>query len=159
MRHDISALGGKIFLCHYGARCPNPLNDIKFTVIDSNGVHATRLSFCNCPRAPDPITQLMRARLFPATTREPKTAFTLKVLKEFHLHNLESKQAAYDYMGAIRRLTDNAFTADVPVRFVASFVSFSGSDYFLGSECKFLPFSPSLASHDDDETPWTSPRH
>ena len=59
----------------------------------------------------------MRARLFPATTRDTKTAFTFKVLKEFHLHNLESKKAAYDYLGAIRRLTDNAFTADVPVRF------------------------------------------
>jgi hypothetical protein len=63
------------------------------------------------------MEQLMQARLFPATTRDTKTAFTVNVLKEFHLHNLESKKAAYDYLGAIRRLTDNAFTADVPVSF------------------------------------------
>ncbi|KAJ6503646.1 hypothetical protein C8R45DRAFT_923990 [Mycena sanguinolenta] len=48
------------------------------------------------------------------TTREPHTAFTISLLKEFQLHNLESKKAAYDYLAAIRRLSDNAFTADVP---------------------------------------------
>ncbi|KAJ7884770.1 hypothetical protein B0H14DRAFT_2564170 [Mycena olivaceomarginata] len=36
-------------------------------------------------------------------------------MKECHLHNLEAKKAAYDYMGALRRPTDNAFTADVPL--------------------------------------------
>ncbi|KAK7006975.1 hypothetical protein R3P38DRAFT_2554914 [Favolaschia claudopus] len=56
----------------------------------------------------------MRARLFPATMKETKSAFTFTVLKECHLHNLESKKASYDYMGALRRLTDNSFTADVP---------------------------------------------
>lgn len=59
----------------------------------------------------------MRARLFPATTQDPRTAFSFAVLKQFHLHNLESKKAAYDYLGALRRLTDNAFTADVSVGF------------------------------------------
>ncbi|KAJ6480334.1 hypothetical protein C8R45DRAFT_933262 [Mycena sanguinolenta] len=49
-----------------------------------------------------------------ATTREPHTAFTISLLKEFQLHNLESKKAAYDYLAAIRHLSDNAFTADVP---------------------------------------------
>lgn len=59
----------------------------------------------------------MRARLFPATTQDPRTAFSFAILKQFHLHNLESKKAAYDYLGALRRLTDNAFTADVSVGF------------------------------------------
>lgn len=58
----------------------------------------------------------MDARLFPASARDPRTAYTFNVLKDFHLHNLESKKAAYDYMAALRRLTSNSFTADVPVR-------------------------------------------
>ncbi|KAJ7601509.1 hypothetical protein DFH06DRAFT_1352712 [Mycena polygramma] len=55
----------------------------------------------------------MRSRLFPATAKDPHTAFTVNMLKEFQLHNLESKKAAYDHLGAIRRLSDNSFTADV----------------------------------------------
>ncbi|KAI0312439.1 hypothetical protein OF83DRAFT_1087012 [Amylostereum chailletii] len=73
----------------------------------------TRLCFCGCLDAPNKVDQLMRARLFPATTSEPSTVFTSKVLEEFHLHNLESKKAAYDYLGALRRLSDNAFTAEI----------------------------------------------
>ncbi|KAJ7911410.1 hypothetical protein B0H13DRAFT_1875822 [Mycena leptocephala] len=53
-------------------------------------------------------------RLFPATTREPHTTFTISLLKEFQPHNLESTKAAYDYLAAMR-LSDNSFTADVPV--------------------------------------------
>ncbi|KAJ7931881.1 hypothetical protein B0H13DRAFT_1857533 [Mycena leptocephala] len=34
--------------------------------------------------------------------------------EDFQLHNLESKKAAYDYLAAIRRLSDNSFTADIP---------------------------------------------
>jgi hypothetical protein len=42
----------------------------------------------------------------------PHSAFTLNVLKQFQLHNLESKKAVYDYIAAIWRLSDNSFTAD-----------------------------------------------
>ncbi|KAJ7807726.1 hypothetical protein B0H13DRAFT_1669073 [Mycena leptocephala] len=87
-----------------------------FTVVDENGIHSTRLAFCGCQeQPPNKIRQLMRARLFPATTKDLHTAFTINMLKEFQLHNLESKKAAYDYLGAIRRLSDNSFTADIPV--------------------------------------------
>jgi hypothetical protein len=117
VKHDISALGATIDLGHNGANCPNPKNNILFTIIETNGVHATRLSLCGCLEAGTKIDQLMHARLFPATMLNTKTAFTFKVLKEFHLHNLESKEAVYDYLRAIRRLTDNVFTEDVLVSF------------------------------------------
>jgi hypothetical protein len=106
-----------VYLGHNGAQCPNLKNNILFTVVDTNGVHATRLGVCGCLGAGTKVEQLMQARLFPATTHDTRTAFTFRVLKEFHLHNLESKRAAYDFLGAIQHLTDNAFTADVLVRF------------------------------------------
>ncbi|KAJ7212369.1 hypothetical protein C8J57DRAFT_1539218 [Mycena rebaudengoi] len=56
----------------------------------------------------------MQAGYFPATTRNPVTAFSFEILKRFHLASLESKSAAYDYIGTLRRLTDNCQTADVP---------------------------------------------
>lgn len=115
IHNDISNLGHTIQLGHNGKPCDAPSGNRLFTVIDGNGIHSTRLSFCGCrEQPPNKIKQLMRARLFPATTRDPHSAFTVNMLKQFQLHNLESKKAAYDYLGAIRRLTDNSFTADVP---------------------------------------------
>ncbi|KAJ7443174.1 hypothetical protein B0H11DRAFT_1881567 [Mycena galericulata] len=118
VRHDISALGHTIQLGHNGNPCSQPTNSRLFTIVNGNGVHATRIAFCGCKKQPllpiDRVRQLMLSRLFPATTKDPRTAFTFSVLKEFSLHNLESKKAAYDYLGAILRLTDNGFTADVP---------------------------------------------
>ncbi|KAJ7244515.1 hypothetical protein C8J57DRAFT_1476804 [Mycena rebaudengoi] len=102
VRHDISVLsvGHVVQLGH---------------VVDANGIHSTHLAFCGCQeQPPNKIRQLMRARLFPGTARDPHTAFTINVLKQFQLHNLESKKAAYDYLKAIRRLTDNAFTNKIP---------------------------------------------
>jgi CxC2 like cysteine cluster associated with KDZ transposases len=122
-RKDISTLGVAIHLGHNGERCPNSSGEVLFTVVDSNGVHSTRLSYCGCVGSGEKFKQLTRARLFPATTRDPRTAFTFSVLKQFHLHNLESKKSAYDYLGALRRLSDNAFTADVPVSIQCMIIS------------------------------------
>ncbi len=108
-------------------------------MVDGNGIHSTRLAICGCREMPpNKIRQLMRARLFPATTKDPHTAFTVNMLKEFHLHNLESKKAAYDYLGAIRRLSDNSFTADVSVCLMAQLFS---EPYEISVRIPTLPFS------------------
>ncbi|KAF7378004.1 CxC2 domain-containing protein [Mycena sanguinolenta] len=115
VRHDISKLGHVIQLGHNGMACKSPVGVRLVTVVHGNGVHSTRLSFCGCREMPPyKIRQLMHARLFPATTKDPHTMFTISMLKEFQLHNLEYKKAAYDYLGALRRLSDNSFTADIP---------------------------------------------
>ncbi|KAJ7652290.1 hypothetical protein B0H17DRAFT_1163665 [Mycena rosella] len=120
VRHDISKLDHIIQLGHKGGPCSSPVGHRMFTVVDANGIHSSRLAFCGCQeQPPNKIKQLMRSRLFPATTRDPHTAFTVNMLKQFQLHNLESKKAAYDYLGAIRRLSDNSFTADVPNPYAA----------------------------------------
>lgn len=119
IKKDISALSTPFSLHfnHSGNVCPNPLGDInnKFIVMASNGVHATLVRFCDCKAAPSKIEQLCNARLFPSTTRSPTSAFTFEVLKSFHVHSLQSKASAYDFIGAIQRLTDNVFTHNVPV--------------------------------------------
>ncbi|KAJ6484788.1 hypothetical protein C8R45DRAFT_1075191 [Mycena sanguinolenta] len=115
VKSDISTLGHVIQLGHNGGPCKEPSNPLLFTVVHGNGVHATKLAFCGCRELPiNKPRQLMRSRLFPATVKDPRTVFTFSMLKEFALHNLESKKAAYDYLGAVLRLTDNGFTADVP---------------------------------------------
>ncbi|KAJ7243463.1 hypothetical protein C8J57DRAFT_1243408 [Mycena rebaudengoi] len=120
IRHDISKFQHVIQLGHKGKPCKTPVGERMFTVVDRNGIHTTKLAFCGCrEQPPNKIKQLMRARLFPATTRELETTFTVNMLKDFQLHNLESKKAAYNYLGAIRRLSDNSFTADIPNPYAA----------------------------------------
>ena len=118
VREDICALSPTIHLGHQGQACHNVscvTDGVKFTVIHTNGIHSTRLAFCSCISAPNRMQQLLQAQLFPATTDQPTTAFTFNVLREYHIHSLESKQSAYSYMGALRRLTNNTFIDDVPV--------------------------------------------
>jgi len=116
---DISTIGHVVSLGHRGAPCPSNRPDsnvINFIIVDTNGVHKTRLSFCSCVDHGTRVQQLMQAQLFPASTDQPTTAFSFRVLKDFHLQTLESKKSAYDYLGALRRLTNNSNTDDVPVR-------------------------------------------
>ena len=113
VRHDIAALQDDIAsvnLGHHGHPCPSQYaTNLKFTVVDINGVHQTKICFCSCQGFPIRPEQLMRAKLFPATMTQPTTAFTFQVLKQFHILHLEGKLSAYDFIGALRRLSDNAF--------------------------------------------------
>ena len=119
---DLSTIGGTIFLGHHGDRCPNPSTAIHFTVVDTNGLHATLLRYCQCVEGLrcTLVEQLMNAWFFPGMMQDPRTAFTFRVLKDFHLHNLESKKTAYDYLGTLRWLTDNVFTMELPVSLSSS---------------------------------------
>jgi hypothetical protein len=117
-RCDISALGHTIALGHHGEPChnvPNTTRPPEFLIAHTNGIHKTKVVFCACVGSGRRLQQLLDAQLFPATTEQPTTAFTFNLLREFHIHSLESKASAYGYMGGLRRLTDNTFTADVPV--------------------------------------------
>ncbi|KAJ7089398.1 hypothetical protein C8R44DRAFT_556861, partial [Mycena epipterygia] len=120
VKHDISAVGGgthSTTLGHYGKPCPNAGNPQMMTVVEPNGIHATKIHFCSChenPTVDSKFDQLMKAGYFPGSTDSPRTAFSFDVLKRFHLASLESKTAALDYISCLRRLTDNSTTADVP---------------------------------------------
>jgi len=89
----------------------NPL----ITIIDRSGVHEIGARWCCCPNAPERDMQLMAAGLFPATFRKPKTAFTFRVLEEFHLDNLECKTTPSQFISRLRRLTNDEFPNTVPV--------------------------------------------
>lgn len=119
IKKDISTLSTpfSLHLNHGSDACTHPLGsvDTKFIIVASNGVHATLLRFCDCLSALPKIQQLCNAGLFPATTRAPVSAFTFELLKKYHVHTLQSKVSAYDFIGAIQRITDNVFTNRVLV--------------------------------------------
>ena len=85
------------------------------TIIDRSGVHEIGIKWYCCPDALEHDMQLMTAGLFPATFRNPKTAFTFRVLEEFHLDNLECKTTPSQFISRLRRLTNDEFPNTVPV--------------------------------------------
>lgn len=107
---SLKSLGLRIQLGHHiGIRCNNPIpaSNNDFVVIDVNGVHAVGLDFCGCEIAQPHVTQLLRVRLFPATTVRPKTAATFRALEYFQILSFESKLSALEFYHTIVRLTDN----------------------------------------------------
>ncbi|KAJ7711700.1 hypothetical protein B0H16DRAFT_1744912 [Mycena metata] len=121
VKHDISLLDGGSHiptLGHYGKPCPNTSgNSVKMTIVEPNGVHATKLYFCGCaanPSIDSQFDQLMEAGFFPGSVKAPRTGFSFEIMRRFHLAGLESKTAALDFISCLRRLTDNATTAKVP---------------------------------------------
>lgn len=136
---DISQLRGgtySVSLGHFDQDCPHPGSRRLTTVVAPNGVHATRITYCNCAERSGigDVEQAMDAQLFPGTSITPKTLFSFTMLRLFHLMSLEGKISAYDFMGAMCRLTDNAFTQKVPV----------SNHFALFSLCFERSFSESL---------------
>jgi len=86
-----------------------------FTVIDSDGIHQVSLDYCGCQQASARRIQLLRARLFPSTVIDPKTAATFRVLETFQMLSFTSKVSAYEYYRSLARRTDNTGTTPPPV--------------------------------------------
>ncbi|KAF9487062.1 hypothetical protein BDN71DRAFT_1594653 [Pleurotus eryngii] len=91
-----------------GESCINPHRTHKdgFTIITSHGIIVVNLNFCGCSSVSWP-TQLLRAWLFPATTIEPQTVATFKVLKLFQLLMFSSKVSGFEFYQCLSRLMDN----------------------------------------------------
>jgi hypothetical protein len=102
----------------FGSSKPRPNNktgDSVITIIDRSGIHEIGVRWCCCSNSHGRDMQLMAAGLFPATFRNPKTAFTFRVLEEFHLDNLECKTTSSQFFSRLRRLTSYEFPNAVPV--------------------------------------------
>ncbi|KIJ38144.1 hypothetical protein M422DRAFT_177109 [Sphaerobolus stellatus SS14] len=57
--------------------------------------------------------QLFTRKWFPATILCPRTAFTFRVLKLFHLLNHMACTTPWDFAGTMHRITDHVCTTDV----------------------------------------------
>lgn len=96
--------------------CTNPRPAVAddFVVVDTNAIHEVALDFCGCETAQPHDIQLLRARWYPSTGKNPRTAATFTVLRRFHLMTLESKCSGKEFYISIVRGSDN--TGTVPVR-------------------------------------------
>ena len=79
-------------------------------ILDLHGIHEVGLDFCGCEQAPPSTCQLLRYRLYPATSVEPRTAATFRLLETFHLLSGQSKISAFEFYSTLSRRTDNTGT-------------------------------------------------
>lgn len=86
------------------------------TIVTSTGIFTRTVRWCPCVTSPRQYAQLLlRAKLFPASFKNPQTAFTFEVLDHFRIDSLECKTAAMNFMSKIGRITNEAFPSNVPV--------------------------------------------
>ncbi|KIJ41615.1 hypothetical protein M422DRAFT_255228 [Sphaerobolus stellatus SS14] len=118
-RISLFDLGHLLLLGHNGRVCPqSSTSDIKKLIIThTNGIHKVKLVYCRCVDAGTHIEQLLRARFFPATLVEPRSAFTFSVLRHFHKMSNEAGSVAYGYIQTLQRLTNDVSQDEVPERY------------------------------------------
>lgn len=63
----------------------------------------------------DRVEQLLRYRLFPATTTDPQTGSTFALLESARVLSVQSKLSLYDFYQSIEILTDATFVSNVKV--------------------------------------------
>ncbi|KAF5332217.1 hypothetical protein D9611_008019 [Ephemerocybe angulata] len=118
---QLKSLGLRIQLGHSrGEVCPK--SDTAwgddFVIIDIDGVHTLGVDYCGCGgSSKNQVDQLLERRLYPATTVNPKSAATFRVLEVFELLQYESKVSPYELYNTISRLTDNTGIVEIKDRY------------------------------------------
>ena len=100
-------------------------------VVDKSGVHHLKINYCTCEGAEPMEYQLFELGLFAASSLRPKTVFTLSVLDDFLIDNLECKTSGHSYYNKLRKVTSKAFPQSVVV---------SPMSYFIPSLVSHLSF-------------------
>jgi len=86
-----------------------------FTVVDSSGVYDMEVIFCVCSHGSTMDAQLLQSGLFPATFKQIETLFTVSVLDDFLIDNLECKTTAQQYHSKLQIMMNRMFPNNVPV--------------------------------------------
>ncbi|KAI0686970.1 hypothetical protein C8Q76DRAFT_635860 [Earliella scabrosa] len=143
-RTTTANLGLVLYGGHGGRRCPRVSREPReMVIVHEGGVTKLRLSFCECRPiglsgtrlrtahatseciaedlsrdllVPEPI-QLIQMGLYPASWKRPRTAFTMKLMRAYHLLSLQAQTSALDFYNYLRRTTDNVDPESVPDRY------------------------------------------
>ncbi|KAJ6580208.1 hypothetical protein B0H10DRAFT_2235457 [Mycena sp. CBHHK59/15] len=108
-----------IGLGHQGERCPDADPGRSFTLVESNGIHATAIAFCRCKgsdgtRGAPEFQQLLQAGIFPGSIKDPKTGYTLGLLEYYREQRSQGKGSAYNFVRVLQRMADPFFAGSVP---------------------------------------------
>ncbi|KAJ6619747.1 hypothetical protein B0H10DRAFT_1946569 [Mycena sp. CBHHK59/15] len=108
-----------IRLGHQGEQCPDADPGRSFTLVESNGIHATAIAFCRCKgsdgtRGAPEFQQLLQAGIFPRSIKDPKTGYTLGLLEYYREQRSQGKGSAYNFVHVLQRMADPFFVGSVP---------------------------------------------
>jgi len=92
----------------------NPGNT-RVVIVASTRIWTRTVVWCNCPTAEERNIQLFRMHMFPASFKQPSTAFTFDVLDHYHIDAMECKTPASSFHRKLKRFTNDAFPGQVPV--------------------------------------------
>ncbi|KAJ6524642.1 hypothetical protein DFH09DRAFT_1046744 [Mycena vulgaris] len=103
--------------------CPRPKRapGKKFVVMDCKGLHDVELYYCACGRGESFAVQLLRVKWLPSTGRQPRTAATFNVLRQYHVLSLESKCSMGEFYNSLVRQTNN--TGEPPASRYQEFIN------------------------------------
>ncbi|KIY62549.1 hypothetical protein CYLTODRAFT_458896 [Cylindrobasidium torrendii FP15055 ss-10] len=96
-----------------GSRCSIGKVARKFTILDTGGIFMYDIIFCNCEKGAPKRLQLLRAGLFPATARNPRTAATFRLIDEHEHLAAHGKISPYEHYSALERMCD-AWRVSIP---------------------------------------------
>ncbi|KAJ6449612.1 hypothetical protein C8R47DRAFT_999150 [Mycena vitilis] len=122
-----------IGLGHYGERCTEAGASVSFTLVDTNGIHATAIAFCRCMTTDGNPgeEQLLKAGIFPGSVKDPKTGYTLGLLDYYRQGRSQGTGSAYDFVHVLRRTADPIFAGSVPDIYI-NFLAISRFYEYLG---------------------------
>lgn len=72
-----------------------------------NGFHTVQVRYCQHYQSPSNAIQLLNAGLYPATTTQPQTAFTFRLLKHYSLFSTQAQVSSERYYHVLEQLTSN----------------------------------------------------
>ncbi|KIJ32932.1 hypothetical protein M422DRAFT_265273 [Sphaerobolus stellatus SS14] len=109
MRRTLSELGVILVMGHQGEICPHVASESgpqKLLIADVNGLHEVVVGWCRCASSQTFAKQLFERRLFPASMDRPRTAFTFRLMKQFHMLTNVARTTPWDFVGTLHRLTE-----------------------------------------------------
>ena len=86
------------------------------TVLHEHGIDPASVEFCGCTREGKPsthpvrvddATQILQAGFWPASWEEPRTMFTLEVMREFQILANTASVNARDFISSLEIRSDN----------------------------------------------------
>ncbi|KAI0644659.1 hypothetical protein C8Q79DRAFT_1001927 [Trametes meyenii] len=118
-------VGVRLYGGRHGKPCPQTTRDPREIVVGhKHGLTKIKFVFCECAIKPgareqlyEDAYQLLEQGLFPASWKEPRSAFTLSLMKSFNLLSLQTHCSAQDFYQFLRRMTDNVAPDSVSDRY------------------------------------------
>jgi hypothetical protein len=92
-------------------------NNRKLHLGDTNGFHTLTVRYCRHPGRGSHSKQLLQARIFPCSERDPQSAFTFDVMRLFQLLATEAKLSTQRFYNVLVYRTNPTFPSRVPDRY------------------------------------------